>query len=100
MIRPALTRILSDYPSARNSPFVGHPLAHFISNEAPEMVRKSVSLAPGLEVVGSAGKGNWVDGPWIAILDALVTGSAQEGYYPVYLFAASMETVYLSFNQV
>ena len=42
---------------------------------------------------GSAGQGNWAVGPWVAIFDARVTDSAQNGYYPVYLFREDMRGV-------
>ena len=53
----------------------------------------------GLIIEASPGKGRWSDAPWIAIFDPLVTDTAQRGYYPVYLFTRTLDTVYLSINQ-
>jgi 5-methylcytosine-specific restriction protein A len=99
MIGSTLRRVLGEYLTARESPFAGNPLAQFIARDAPAAVRDSAILDPEFSVVGSPGKGNWVTGPWIAVLDPIVTDSAQEGYYPVYLFAPSMDRVYFSLNQ-
>jgi 5-methylcytosine-specific restriction protein A len=48
---------------------------------------------------GSPGQGQWVECPWLAILDPLITDSPQRGYYPVYLFREDMSGFYLSLNQ-
>ena len=52
-----------------------------------------------LLVRGSAGQGNWAAVPWLAFFDPLITRSAQQGYYVVYLFDAQLERVHLSLNQ-
>ena len=99
MIQAVLDRVLREYLDAKIQPHGGHPLASFLRNDAPVLIREAVSMDSELEVEGSPGRGVWVSSPWIAVFDRLVTESAQEGYYPVYLFAPSMERVYLSFNQ-
>jgi len=50
-------------------------------------------------VKGSAGQSQWAASPWVAILDPLITDSAQRGYYPVYLFREDFTGFYLSLNQ-
>lgn len=80
MIRDVLLRVMQEYPSARESSFEKHPLAGFITREAPTILRTALTLPPEFSVVGSAGKGNWVAGPWIAVLDSLVTESAPQTF--------------------
>lgn len=50
-------------------------------------------------VKSSIGQGGPADIPWICIFDEDITKGAQHGYYPVYLFNAYMNGVYLSLNQ-
>ena len=50
-------------------------------------------------VKGSVGQGSWATVPWIGIFNKAITGTAQAGYYIVYLFPADMSGVYLSLNQ-
>src|SRR5262245_39108405 len=99
MLRDAFERVMSEFPMARTAPFGAHPLARYITKELPRMIEDAVALPEGFSVEGSAGKGNWVEGPWVAIFDSLATEGAQDGYYPVYLFGRTLEAVYLSFNQ-
>ena len=98
--REVLEHIMADFAAARAQPFNGqHPIAQLVTRDAPESVRQLVTLPPDFIVKGSVGVGLWVEGPWVAIFDPLVTETAQEGYYPVYLFSSSLDAVYLSFNQ-
>ncbi|MCD1634505.1 DUF3578 domain-containing protein [Martelella mediterranea] len=96
-LREMLGRILDDHPKATAEKFAGHVTAHFIRREAPEAVRKHVD--PNYIVEGSAGRANWAETPWIAILDPLVTNSTQAGFYIVYLFNSKARSVSLSINQ-
>lgn len=99
MIDQIIKRIMEEFPRAKGEPFKEHPLAGYIREEAP-LVFGEQSI--GFEDIiwdASPGKGNWVEAPWIAAFDPLVTESAQQGYYPVYLFTKSLDAVYLSFNQ-
>ncbi len=47
-------------------------------------------------VKGSVGVGVWSSVPWLAIFDRFITTSAQNGYYPVFLFKEDMSGFYLS----
>ena len=51
------------------------------------------------KIDGSAGQSRWTRCPCVAILDPLVTESAQDGYYLVYLFREDLSGFYLSLNQ-
>ncbi|PRY14804.1 5-methylcytosine-specific restriction protein A [Pontibacter ummariensis] len=90
---------IENYLTQKRQAFAGNPLADQLRHEFPEILSRIVSDQTRYKVVGSPGKGNWTDCPWIAILDTLVTDTAQSGYYPVFLFKADMSGVYLSLNQ-
>lgn len=99
-LRDTLTRILSEYPTAKTTPLEGHPLAQFIRVGTEEAVSEALgSGADGLIVQGSPGQGNWAAVPWISIFDPAITTSATRGYYVVYLFHATKQLVHLSLNQ-
>jgi 5-methylcytosine-specific restriction protein A len=99
MLRDALIRVMQDYAAATKQPFAKHPVAQFLRDEVPAALRDA---APGFDTLmlqGSAGAGNWADGPWAAVFDPLITDTVQEGYYPVYLFTRTLDAVCLSMNQ-
>lgn len=99
MIREALLRVLTEFEAARQKPFKDHPLATWMRMSLPQVFSDAVPEGKQFTVVGSAGKGNWVKGPWVGFFDPIVTETAQEGYYVVYLFAGDLSTVSLSLNQ-
>lgn len=99
MIKEAFDRIFKEYPKARTQRFINHPLANFIRTEVPRLFAEALPGDSDLKWEASPGKGNWADAPWIAAFDPLITESAQRGFYPVYLFSRSMNSVFLSFNQ-
>ncbi|MCX2742043.1 MrcB family domain-containing protein [Pontibacter anaerobius] len=90
---------IENYLTQKRQAFAGNPLADQMRHEFPELINRILSDQTRYKVVGSPGKGNWTDCPWIAIFDTLVTDTAQSGYYPVFLFKADMSGVYLSLNQ-
>lgn len=97
-LRAALELFIQEYPSAMTRPFAKDAVASFISNEVPEIV-SSVIQNDRYIVEGSAGKGRWALVPWVAVFDSLVTDSAQDGFYIVYLVKEDFSGVYLSLNQ-
>ncbi|HEV8114048.1 MAG TPA: DUF3578 domain-containing protein [Planctomycetota bacterium] len=99
MIRPALERILREFPDARHEPFAGHPLARYIAADVPRVLGRAVTAWQGITPSASPGKGNWGTAPWIAFFDPIITETAQEGFYPVYLFSEEGDAVFLSLNQ-
>jgi 5-methylcytosine-specific restriction protein A len=85
--------------AAIGQPFAGHALAGFIREEIPRLIRKIAGISSDYIIKGSAGQGQWAQSPWVAVLDPLVSKSAQEGYYVVYLFREDFTGLYLSLNQ-
>lgn len=103
-LRTALELVLEEYKAATSTDFKGNPVAAFLREDLPEAVRWALNTALGdtaddYLVKGSSGAGNWVKCPWCAILDPVITDSAERGFYPVYLFREDFSGVYLSLNQ-
>jgi 5-methylcytosine-specific restriction protein A len=99
-MRTELELVFETYGQARSENFGGHTTAEFVRSDLRSALADSISdAAPDFVVEASAGKGNWADTPWVAILDPLVTNTAQDGVYIVYFFSSSMNKLYLSLNQ-
>lgn len=100
MLRETLLRIAFEFHRIRDHAFKGHVFANYVRRDAAGAVRDALGdAADGLLVVGSPGKGNFAEIPWIAVFDPTVTSSATRGYYVVYLFAADGSRISLSLNQ-
>lgn len=85
MLREVISRLLNEYAGASNEKFASHPLATWIRHEVPKIFASTTPEFPNIVWAASPGKGRWADAPWIAAFDPLVTETAREGYYPVYL---------------
>ncbi|MBA3443227.1 MAG: DUF3578 domain-containing protein [Pyrinomonadaceae bacterium] len=94
MIRDALKQIFEAYSKAKSEDFANHPVAHYIRHDVPELFRGYFQDQSDLIWDASPGKGKWVDAPWVAAFDPLVTETAQNGYYPVYLYTLSLDAVF------
>jgi 5-methylcytosine-specific restriction protein A len=90
---------IENYLVAKEGIFAGNELADKLRKGFPQMISGLLTDKIRYKVIGSPGKGNWTDCPWIAILDTLITKTPQSGYYPVFIFKADMTGVYLSLNQ-
>lgn len=98
-LRSALNLVLEEYPAQSQYSITGNELASFIRSDIPELIGQVVDGDERYYIRGSAGQGNWARCPWIAVFDRLLTTTAQEGYYVVYLVREDFEGVYLSLNQ-
>lgn len=99
-LRGLLERIMNEYPSLRGTPLSKQPpLFSAITKDLPSLLRPASRTHPHFIWEASVGKGQWADAPWLAVFDPIVTDSARFGYYPVYLFSNTLESVYLSMNQ-
>jgi 5-methylcytosine-specific restriction enzyme A len=98
-LRAALERVMNEWSGVHLEEYAEHPLAQYIRGEATQEVTKAVADPIGLSFKGSAGAGQWAAVPWIAVFDDVVTDTATEGYYVVYLFHPSDPIVHLSLNQ-
>ena len=98
-LNAALTLFLEEYPEAVVQEFAGNPVADFVRHDVPAIIEEVTSLSERYLVYGSAGQGNWARVPWVAVFDRLVTETAQNGYYVVYLVKVDFSGVYISLNQ-
>lgn len=98
-IHVALSLLLEEYAQARSQAFAKNAMADLLRVDIPKEIAEAVANDARYEVDGSPGKGNWADVPWVAVLDRLVTETAQQGYYLVYLANEDCSGVYLSLNQ-
>jgi 5-methylcytosine-specific restriction protein A len=98
-IHAALSLLLEEYAQARAQAFAKNALADMLRIDIPKEIAAAVANPERYDVDGSPGKGNWADVPWVAVLDRLITETAQQGYYLVYLAKEDCSGVYLSLNQ-
>ena len=84
-MRESLLYVSNNYINESHSDFQSNTLAKFIRQDLPQVV-SSFFPNDNYSWVASPGRGNWTVCPWLAIFNKIVTTSAQEGYYPVYLF--------------
>lgn len=99
MLNDTFLEVMDLYPVESKEEFAGNRFADFVRHEFPELIKSYFPEFESFIWVASPGQGRWADTPWLAIFNPLVTDTAQRGYYPVFLFSKSMETVYLSLNQ-
>lgn len=90
---------LEEYAYAKESAFAGNAVADFIRRDVPAAIEQAMGPTDRYLVEGSPGQGVWAGVPWAAIFDRLVTDSAQDGYYLVYLIKEDLTGIYLSLNQ-
>jgi 5-methylcytosine-specific restriction protein B len=100
-LRAALGRILAEYPVAKLAPFNGSHAIWTVFRGAEAALTSSQPVRDRVHLIveAAAGKGNWSNIPWIALMDPAETTSVQQGVYCVYLFREDMSGVYLTFNQ-
>lgn len=98
-MRDQILKISFEYRKERKNKFAGNQLADFIRKNFRRRVDEIVSNQERYLVDSSPGKSQWTDTPWLAIFDRFVTTSAQNGYYPVFIFRDDMSGLYLTLNQ-
>jgi hypothetical protein len=96
-----LRTFLLEFAKARSEPFQKTvPLWNSMSDVKTRIEQfPAVKNRPDLVVSISVGQGNWATVPWIALLNARITKSTQEGVYIVYLIAAELDRIFLTLNQ-
>lgn len=97
-LQAALNLFLQEYPTARMLPFKGNSVGSFIRHDLPEVIAANINNNR-YKVKGSVGQSKWARVPWVAVFDTLVTDSAQDGYYIVYLVKEDFSGIFLSLNQ-
>jgi 5-methylcytosine-specific restriction protein A len=79
-LNAALTLFLEEYPSAKQQALTDNPVAEFIRQDVPDVIKEVIGENRRYLVRGSVGKGNWARVPWAAIFDRFVTDTAQDGW--------------------
>lgn len=98
-LNASIKAILSGYAAARKEDYADHPVAVLVRGEFARSIRAAISDAEKYKVKASAGITKWADSPWGAVFNPSITKSAEDGYYPVYLFRTDLSGAYLSLNQ-
>jgi len=97
MLSKIIQEILDGWVLAQKEAFTNHPLAIKLRSELKDTLSELLSdQRVNFLIKASAGSGNWANVPWVSMLNTEMTGSTQEGIYPVYLFCADGSGVYLS----
>jgi 5-methylcytosine-specific restriction enzyme A len=89
---------MAGLPAAFSEPYAKHPLAARIRGPLANELRLIVD-DPGYKIKGSAGESRWGEAVWAGVFDRLVTETAKEGIYVVYLFRRDGSGAFLSLNQ-
>jgi 5-methylcytosine-specific restriction enzyme A len=97
-LRAVLEQAMAQLPQALGEPFTEHPLGRLLVREIPKALTEAVA-EPSYKIQGSPGRGLWAETVWVSVFDRLVTTSAQNGYYLVYLLREDGAGVHLSLNQ-
>jgi len=88
-------RFVELFVNERTQTFGGNLSIALIHQQAPEIISEIVN-DDSYKVYGSVGTGAWAEIPWVAVLDKEISTTTQNGYYLVYLFDKTLNTIYLS----
>jgi len=100
MLADYLSRLATEYTYERAKPFTGSKFGDFVRHEIAAEAKKTLVFWPfDLKVKSSVGQGVWASVPWLAFFDPLITESATQGFYVVYLINPDACTISLSMNQ-
>lgn len=95
-----LSRLAREFVHQRAKPFANNEFGKFVRHDIALEARKNLIFLPyDLKVKASVGAGNWASVPWLGFFDPLITESATQGFYIVYLINPISEEIFLSLNQ-
>ena len=97
--RDNVIRIFKEYPKAMSGPFKGHPFVYFLRHDFSNSLMNLCDQHERYKWQGINQQGKWSAAPWFALLDILITNTADSGYYLIYLFREEFSGFYLSLNQ-
>ena len=90
--------IMKIYPYSGNKVDSNTQAYDLICRQLPRLLKGKLKK-DSYDVVGSMGRGNKTEFPWVSILNSRVTTTTQKGIYMVFLFKKDMSGFYLSLNQ-
>ncbi|WP_322889551.1 MULTISPECIES: MrcB family domain-containing protein [unclassified Yoonia] len=100
MLARYLYRLATEYTYERGKPFSNSAFGDFVRHDiATEAKKKILYWSFDLKVKASVGQGGWASIPWLAFFDPIITESATQGFYAVYLVNPYTNSVTLSMNQ-
>lgn len=73
-----------------------HPVHKLVTKEFPSLLKGIIGEKTPYITKGSTGNTNVTYAPWIAAYDPLITTSATDGYYFVYLYSVDLKRLYIS----
>jgi 5-methylcytosine-specific restriction protein A len=91
-IREAIATTFVGYGSATLQTFAGHALARVARRDSPD-AKRAVRPEKRYHIEGSAEQGQWAELPRVAVFDRLITDTARQGFYIVYLFRSDLSGV-------
>ena len=92
-----LTNFVNNYANECQKQFKGSTFGSFVRNDLKKTFEHL--LTSEFILKGSVGQSTWTFVPWFGIFHPLVTSSAQNGFYVVYLVNQKAKTISLSLNQ-
>ena len=98
MLAQLFNKVMESFQSSSSKVDSGSEIYKLVCRELPRLITKELNK-DSYEVIGSIGKGNRTDYPWVSILNTRVTTTTQKGIYIVFLFKKDMSGFYLSLNQ-
>jgi len=101
-MRDAFLKISSEFTSALDENYKGHPLANFIRTDAPKAIKNILpEKFKNYKTKGSCGLVDWanISGAWLAIFNPEITVGARKGYYVVYGFPAGTSEFVFGLSQ-
>ncbi len=100
MLAEHLQRLAYEFTYERGKSFKGSSFGNFVRHDIPLEAKKLLTFSPNeLIVRASVGQSGWAAVPWLAFLDPLITSTATQGFYVVYLINPDAQTIVLSMNQ-
>ena len=95
-----ITEIAGRYTYEQANPFANSSFGVSVRKDLALTAKRQIMYLPHeLIVKASVGAGNWAAVPWLGFFDPLVTMSATQGFYVVYLIDPQNSAVHLSLNQ-
>lgn len=100
MLSDYLSRVATEFTYERAKSFAGSKFGDFVRHDIAIEAKKQLTFWPfDLKVKSSVGQGVWASIPWLAFFDPLITESARNGFYVVFLINPDAQTITLSMNQ-
>ena len=82
----ALAELTTRYAYERTKAFSNSPFGNFVRHDIAQLAREAIPFGfEDFTLKASVGSGRWASVPWLAFFDPLVTSTAQEGIYVVFL---------------